>query len=561
MRLNSLECLSSEAVKTWINGTERQFDTLTVGEYGTFDEVAVDERELEQLLDSDGLETAMNLAETMAERGGYLDPEREDGRLFFEDDAPPDPFTTNRERELAEPQYTIGAMSANGQSFVDVMKTWGKDDYERLVIPQPDWDAAFDLYEQADDLLQHDDLQGTMQVIESAGVDTGVIDPERDDGRLFTQGPDDPFTTIRQNQLNPQELATDELPAVTVVDEPEPIFGSDEWVDAIDHKREMNAQLEGADWFEATFDEGWQLLQPLDDTVNYAVSVEQFDPWTVELSVDKVWRRDDNFIGTDTQTIQSYDLDDREQGEADKEALLEVYEQRGLQGMMRQVELQAMKNGELYADRPYNELFRNGPPDRFETLAQQLDGETNPYWNTEGEDMPEPESVENPYWRLETVRANNPDGEQIGHALQMVVYPNIEQPTDEMGAPEIPNDEPFQILEMAHFETPEDADKFSKEFRGYLMPGLLEGPELAVEVARLEEHPIEWKTLDGQDRDDYRNLDYVVTHDTDSWKLYNPNAERDARIEAEGIYIPPTYTAGQKGQQYEKPFNVPDFDL
>ncbi len=132
------------------------------------------------------------------------------------------------------------------------------------------------------------------------------------------------------------------------------------------------------------------------------------------------------------------------------------------------------------------------------------------------------------------MRANNPDGEQIGHALQMVVYPNIEQPTNEIGAPEIPDDESFQILEMAHFETSEDADKFSKKFRGYLMPGLLDEPELAVEVARLEEHPIEWKTLDGQDCDDYRNLDYVVTHDTDSWKLYNPNAERDARIAVEG---------------------------
>ncbi len=72
MRLNSFEYLASEAVKTWMQGSERQFDTLTVGEYGTFDEVAIDERELEQLLDNDGLETAMNLAETMAVAGGIL---------------------------------------------------------------------------------------------------------------------------------------------------------------------------------------------------------------------------------------------------------------------------------------------------------------------------------------------------------------------------------------------------------------------------------------------------------------------------------------------------------
>jgi hypothetical protein len=29
--------------------------------------------------------------------GGYLDPDRDDPRIFFEDDAPPDPFTTERE--------------------------------------------------------------------------------------------------------------------------------------------------------------------------------------------------------------------------------------------------------------------------------------------------------------------------------------------------------------------------------------------------------------------------------------------------------------------------------
>ena len=559
---------SLEAVKTWVQGTDRQFDTLTVGEYGSFDEVAVDERELENLLEAEGLETAMNLAETMAEAGGYLDPKREDGRLFFEPDAPPDPFTTNRDRELTDPEYTVGAMSANGQSFVDVVKTWGKDDYERLVIPQSDWDTAFDLYEEVDDLLQTDDLQGAMHVIESAGVDAGIIDPERENGRLFTQGPDDPFTTIRQNQLAPQELATDELPAVQIetdVNEDEPVFGSDEWMDAIDQKRETNAQLEGADWFEATFDDNWQLLEPIDDMVNYAVSVEQFDPWTVELSVDKVWRRENNFIGSDTQTVQTYDLEDgREQAEADKEALLDIYEQRGLQGMMRQAELQAVKNGELYADRPYNELFRNGPPDRFETLAQQLEDETNPYWNTDSEDNLAPQPVDNPYWRLDTVRANNPDGEQIGYALHMVVYPNLEKPEETVGVPDIPDDEPFQMLEMAHFATPEDVDKFSKEFKGYLMPGLLDGPELAEEVARLEGHPVEWTTLEGLDLDAYQNLDHVVSHDTDSWKLYNPNAERDARIEAEGIYTDPIYGVTTFDEDEDEPkveVVSPDFDL
>jgi hypothetical protein len=439
---------SLEVVKTWMQGTERQFDTLTVEEYGTFDGAAVDERELEQLKQDKGLEAAMNLAEIWAGANGHLDAERTDPRMFFEDNAPADLFKTDLQKDLI---------------------------------------ATVDLPHMA------------------------------------------------------SELDTEEMPAVQVqtdFDLEDDAIGRDtEWLDAIDHKREQNATLEGADWFEAAFDSDWQLLEPIDDTVNYAVSVHPVDPDTLELAVEKFWRRDDNFIGLDNQTIQTYDIEDElEQAESDRTALLQVHEDRGLQGMMHQAELQAMKNGRLYSNRPGNELFRNGPSDRFETLAQQLEDETNPYWNTDGEtiDNPEPEPVENPYWRLETVRVNNPDGEQVGHALQMVVYPNVEQSTDEVGAPDIPDDEPFQMLEMAHFETPEDADKFSKEFRGYLVPGLLDGPELAEEVARLEELPVEWTILEGQDLEGYHNLDYVVTHDADSWKLYNPHAERDARLQMEG---------------------------
>lgn len=91
------------------------------------------------------------------------------------------------------------------------------------------------------------------------------------------------------------------------------------------------------------------------------------------------------------------------------------------------------------------------------------------------------------------------------------------------------------MLEIAHFETTEAADKFGVEFQGYVKPGLLEGPELAEEVARLEGHPAEWKTLEGQELDDYRDLKLTLTRDPSRWHPYNTNAERDARIEAEGL--------------------------
>ena len=372
MGLNSAEYLSSEAVKTWMDGGERRFDTLTVAEYGMYDEAAVDEREMETLMDEKGIEAALNLAESMAVAGGYLDPEREDPRIFFENDAPSDPFTTNRERELAGPSYSIGAISANGESFLDVYKEWGKDEYERLVVPQPNWEDARDKAVQANEMLEEDRLQDAMHMVELEGMRAGVVDPDREDLRLFTQG----------------------------------------------------------------------------------------------------------------------------------------------------------------------------PPDPFETLAQRLEGEINPYWNTDGEVIDEPEVEElarNPYWRLETLPVNDPDGEPLGHAMHIVVYDGIEHDPEAIGTPAMEENEPFRMLEMAHFETTEAADKFGKEFNGYLMPGLLEGPELAVEVARLEELPVDWKSLEGDDLKAYQDGQYALTREPSDWNPYNPNAEHDARIAAEGVYHDPIY--------------------
>ncbi len=559
---------SLEAVKTWMDGAERRFDTLTVGEYGMYEEAAVDERELETLMDTEGVQAALNLAESMAVAGGYLDPERDDPRIFFEDDAPSDAFTTNRERELAGPSYSIGAVSANGESFLDIYKEWGTDDYERLVVPQPDWDAARDNAVLANEMLEEDRLQDAMRLVEVAGIEAGVIDPERTDGRLFTQGPPDPFQTIRQAELQEQEITvnddfdTEEIePELPTKDYPT-IYA--EWAEEANLKREANASLEGTDWFEATFDDD-ALLEPLDPTVNYAVTLEASDPWTLELAVEKVWKGENGYVGFESQTVQTYDPDEnRETAEAERDALLQVYDERGLEAMMHKAELQAMQNGYLDPHRANLGLFRDGPEDRFETLAQQLENETNPYWNTEGEVIDEPEQpAQNPYWRLDTIPVNDPEGEPLGHALHMVVYDGVEHDPERVGTPPMAEDEPFRMLEMAHFETTEAADKFGKEFNGYLMPGLLEGPELAVEVARLEELPVDWKTLEGDDLKAYQDGQYTLTRDLSDWHPYNPNAERDARIEAEGIYTDPIHQMmpDVMNDKQEVSATEPDFDL
>ncbi len=440
MGLNSAEYRSSEAVKTWTEGEERRFDTFTIAEFDDFADADELEAELGTLHKEVGLEAAMELAEDMATANRYLDPLRDDPRVFFQEDAPPDPFTTSRQRELILPDVTE--------------------------------------------------------------MDTEPLDPITD------------------------SMAT--------------------WMARADAEREAHAELEGEAWFEATFNRPErQLLQPLDDTVNYAVVVQEVDPWTSELAVEKYWKLPDGYLGIDELTLKTFDSDNetaRAIAESGRLGLVETYDERGLEGMMHQAELAAMQGGWLDGNRLDTRLFRQGPPDRFDTLAQQLEGEINPYWNTESEKIEDPTSqlaVENPYWRLDPISVNDLDGEPLGHALHMVVYPGVEHDPDTVGSPAMAADEPFRMLEMAHFDTIEAVDKFGKDFNGYLIPGLLDGPELATEVARLEGLPAEWKMLEGDDLKAYQNAELTLTREPADWHLYNPNAERDARIAAEGLYTDP----------------------
>ncbi len=380
-----------EAVKTWMHGSERRFDTFTIAEYGMWNEAQTDERELEATLKTQGLEAAMNQAERLAVAGGYLDSHRADGRVFFEDDAPSDPFTTERERAMERemqhdeiqqnPEYSIDAIAANGDARLDVLKSWGDEEHEheRLLIPQPDWEIARANAETAHDMLDKGELQAAMTLVELAGIEAGVIDPQRDDPRLFTAGPLDPFTTIRERELaqtvEVTEMETEPYTPVTL--EPEaPDYPTmyREFAAEAAREREANAVLEGAAWFEATFEKAeMELLPPVNDTVNYAVGVQAVDPWTLDLVVEKYWKEPNGYLGVDSLTINSYDAEDgREQGEQERTQLMEVFDARGLEAMMHKAELTAVQNDWLDGDRADPRLFRLGPPDRFETLAQQL---------------------------------------------------------------------------------------------------------------------------------------------------------------------------------------------
>jgi hypothetical protein len=570
---------SLEAVKTWMEGSERRFDTFTIAEYGMWDEAQADDRELENALKTQGLEAAMNQAERMAVAGGYLDPHRADGRVFFEEDAPPDPFTTERtramEREMQHdenqqnPEYSITAIAANGSSHLDVTKQWGEDQHAHLIIPQPDWEAARTHAEFATEMLQQEMLQGAMTYVELVGVEAGVIDPQRDDPRLFTEGPPDPFITIRERELAPTVEVTemDTEPYTPVTLEPEaPDYPTmyREFAAEAAREREANASLEGAAWFDATFkDSERDLLESDDDSVRYAVVVQEADPWTLELAVEKYWREPNGYLGTQSVTLNTYDPDTgREPAEQERAALLEVREQHGLEAMMHKAELAAMHNDWLDGDRADPRLFTQGPPDRFETLAQRLEGEINPYWNTSGEQMesvePLPAQIErdNSHWRLDRREVVDPDGEKLGQAMFCTVFPDAKDP-----APDFDTPLRAQVLEMAHFETPQAADKFEQEFRGYLVPGLFDGSELAEAVAQLEGMPGKWMEMEGQAAKAFFSDEQPpLIRDRADWHPYNPNAERDARIAVEGLYTDPIYQAVERDEP-EIASGAPELDF
>jgi hypothetical protein len=435
---------SLEAVKTWTDGDERRFDTFTIAEYDDYSDADDLEKELETLHKEAGLAAAMQLAEDMATANRYLDPLRDDPRVFFDDDAPPDPFTTSRQRELALPDV--------------------------------------------------------------AEMDTEPLEPVID------------------------PLAS--------------------WMARADAEREANAGLEGEAWFEATFDRPErQLLQPLDETVNYAVVVQAVDPWTDELAVEKYWKLPGGHLGIDGLTLETFDSDDeaaREKAEAERLGLLETYDERGLEGMMHQAELAAMQGGWLDGNRADTRLFRQGPPDRFETLAQQLADERNPFWNTDGDSLqtPEPGSwdeliareAEKPseelpqtpfdrHWDIYNRPVETPDGTPLGHSLYLTYYPELHR--DDLAEEDFSDaDYPThaKTLEMARFETAGQAQKFARDFEGYIAPGLLDPPELAEEVAKLEGLPVAWHDLSYHDIVDYMSGDGKVVREAEGWY---PRESRD----------------------------------
>jgi hypothetical protein len=289
------------------------------------------------------------------------------------------------------------------------------------------------------------------------------------------------------------------------------------------------------------------------------------------------------YIGSDGVTLQVFDASDdtaRKQAEADRLSLLETYDARGLAGLMHQAELAAMQTGWLDGNRADTRLFRGGPPDRFETLAQQLADERNRYWNVgddrveqapapgsweeliaqQPDEEPEPERH---YWQMHYRPVETPEGESLGTALFVTEFPqlppNFDDYVEEYGMDNSLYPTKAPTLEMAHFANEEDAKKFEQEFCSYLTPDLIDGPELAPEVAKLEGMSGEWQDMDYDDIVGYMSGKRTVVRKESEWHLHNQNAEREAEMSSAGM---PLLSDEELVQiEPDDPGPTPDFDM
>ena len=388
---------------------------------------------------------------------------------------------------------------------------------------------------------------------------SGALHDGRDDPRLFTDGPPDPFTTNAERDRAETEFIReygeeDTQPLAPVTVEPEA---------QVDRFREQFA------------DSAYHLLEPVDPTVNYSFEVMPADPWTLELTADKWWLETDGRVGHEGQTLKTYSLEsfewereiEREVAAIDVENLHRTYQDEGLEAAMRRAEGIAVANHELDPNRADGRLFTEGPPDRFTTAREvQLMGlgrcasrRTDPghhqrrdagtsccrapepgSWDElvaqQTDDEPEPERH---YWQMHYRPVETPEGEPLGTALFVTEFPQLppdfDDYIDENGMDDSVYPTEARTLEMAHFANEEDAREIRCGVSRLSRAGVMDGPELAPEVAKLEGLSGEWEDMDYRGIVDYMSGNRTIVREENEWHLHNPNAEREAQAKDERL--------------------------
>ena len=417
-------------------------------------------------------------------------------------------------RSLDVPEPAIAAeyafasgITGDGEPAVQAVKRWpdgGEIREARQTLETYGMsDEAAAAARELNTLLETDGLGSAMALAERIAVTSGHLQPDRGDTHLFRDGPVDQFTSEQ-----PQDPVRQ---------------------------------------FEVTFADGkTRLLEPVDPAVNYSFDVFEPDPHTMELRANKWWFGEDGAVRHDGLTVNSYSLEsfeferesEREIAAMDREDLEQTHREEGLEASMRKAETVAVANGELDPNREDGRLFYEGPPDRFTTLREaDLTGHEHSEFNVERDkwqelldraenDQPEPERV---YWQLHYRPIETPDGEPLGTALVMIEFPQL--PPDfgvyleEHGMDDSVYPTQARTLEVGHFANEDASKKFEAEFRSYLVPGILDGPDLAPEVARLEGLSGKWEDLDYSDIVDFMRGDQALIRDVADGHERNPQPE------------------------------------
>lgn len=501
--------------------------------------------QLQMMLEDGDLENAQELAYHAARSHG----------LTFPDPAALPDLNTN-----VDYGFQVG-VGDDWNPTLEAVKRWrnGNEDREaRLTVASYGMSEAAALDQQElTDLRDERGLEAAMNLAESMAVASGRLHDGRDDPRLFTNGPPDPFTTNLERERATQAAFIRE-------------YGDDDTKPLTPVTVAPEATVE--QFRERFSDSAYRLLEPVDRSVNYSFKVMAADPWTLELTADKWWLDDKGHVAHDSQALNAYSLEsyefereiEREVAAMDREALERTYQDDGLEAAMRKAEAMAVANLELDPQRADGRLFQQGPPDRFVTLREvELAGLDAPLvvecirdiTDDDTQSMPavtpEPgtwdelmvqqdadeSGPERHYWQMHYHPVETPEGEPLGTALFVTEFPqlppNFDEYIEENGMDDSVYPTEARTLEMAHFADEKDAKKFDAEFRGYLVPGLLDGPELAPEVAKLEGLSGEWEDMNYRGIVDYMSGSRTIVREADDWHLHNPNAEHEAREQFE----------------------------
>lgn len=242
-------------------------------------------------------------------------------------------------------------------------------------------------------------------------------------------------------------------------------------------------------------------------------------------------------------------------------------------------------------------FFTEGHPDRFSTLHErELNGEFQPSnalldnRNISEDDTKElptsiPElgsweeliehsrqqdvqSVEtdasHPYWQLHTRQVETMEGQKLGEALFVTIFPELPADFDQYVETNGMDDTMYpthaRTLEIAHFTSEAERRSFSEEFMRFVIPGVMEGPELSEEVAKLEGMSGQWIEMDQRAIVDYMSGKRTIVRDTAEWRPHDPMIERDARLQMEGTPADPIQGFAQQ-DELDRENRVPDLDF